>query len=104
MPRGTLTAPLSLPPVCNSAGSRTSTTSTLPRPIRARASAGGTRGTSALAAASICFKLVGIIASVMLRIRSYGEYAPAFVSGTEGSEIPFDEHRQPAAAERDAEG
>src|SRR5438034_4296524 len=60
MPRDTLTAPLILPLACTSAGPRTSTISTLPRPIRARASVGGTRGTAALASASNSLTLDGI--------------------------------------------
>src|SRR5437660_803037 len=72
MPRDTLTAPLILPLACTSDGSRTSTISTLPRVIRARASGGGSRGTAALASASISLTLDGMV-RILLRhdARSY---------------------------------
>src|SRR5947208_6579754 len=66
MPRDTLTAPLILPLACTSDGSRTSTISTLPRVIRARASGGGSRGTAALASASISLTLDGMV-RILLR-------------------------------------
>src|SRR5204862_7908524 len=60
MPRETLIAPLILPLACTSDGSRTSTISTLPRSVRARTSAGGTRRTAELASASISLMLDGM--------------------------------------------
>src|ERR1700716_750562 len=79
MPRDTLTAPLILPLACTSEGSRTSRISTSPRPISARASAGGTRATAALASASNSLTLDGI--EIVLRIRRRAHRTDGAVAG-----------------------
>jgi hypothetical protein len=57
-----LTAPATLPLFSTSGASRTSTTSVLPCAIISRACAGVIRGTAALAASIICFRVVATCA------------------------------------------
>src|SRR6516162_4772757 len=63
MPRATFTAPATLPLLCSSGASRTSSTSVLPLAIISRACAGVIRGTAALAASIICLTLVAMASS-----------------------------------------
>src|SRR3974377_1872673 len=71
-PRETFTAPAILPLFSTSRASRTSTIRALPCAIMSRACAGVIRGTAALAAAIISFKLVAMCAPPMPQLHLTG--------------------------------